>query len=119
MYEVEFYEDHRGKAPAYDFILEQNPKEQVLIMKDLKRLEEHGIDLGWPSVERLNPNVWQVRTRANKVRYRFLFFIVENKAYIVTAGYKKKVQKTPPEWISKCEECRESYLRARGKNETK
>ena len=48
MWDIHFYEDHRGNRPVLDFINSLNHKEKAKVNNVLRLLEEFGTDLGTP-----------------------------------------------------------------------
>jgi len=63
-------------------------------------------------LKKLNDNIWEFRTKYNKIQYRLLAFWdhTEKALIICTNGFIKKSQKTPKEEISKAEAIRKDYF---------
>ena len=81
-YEVEYYELPDGSRPAEEFILAQDVKMQAKIFMALEFLEEIS---------------------------RVLYFFVVGKKVILTNGFVKKTQKTPPREIEKAKRYRADH----------
>jgi hypothetical protein len=43
MWQIHFYEDHRGKSPVLDFIHSRSPMDRARVNNGLRLLEEFGI----------------------------------------------------------------------------
>ena len=113
-YEVEFYETANGECPADDFINEQNIKMQAKILRTLEMLKEQGNQLRMPYSEHLREGIFQLRAQAGKDITRVLYFFVTGGKIIVTNGFVKKTQETPPGEIEKAKKYRVDYLNRSG-----
>lgn len=107
---VEFYETADGKSPIDDFIKSQPRKMQAKIFRSLQLLSEYGNELRLPDSENLGDGIFEVRTKLGSDIIRILyFFFVGNKA-VLTNGFVKKTQKTPPAEIALAKKRRADYL---------
>ena len=95
-YEVEYYELPDGSRPAEEFILAQDVKMQAKIFMALEFLEEKGPMLREPFSKPLGEG-------------RVLYFFVVGKKVILTNGFVKKTQKTPPREIEKAKRYRADH----------
>ncbi len=113
---VEFYETENGEIPSLDFINTLEVKLRAKVFRDLKLLEEKGNELRLPYSENLGDGIFELRTiQGNNIVRNFYFFIV-GKKIIITHGFRKKTQKTPPEEITKAKNYREDYKRRHPEN---
>ena len=109
-FEVGFYETAEGRVPAEEFIRSQPIKMRAKILRTLELLEEKGNYLRMPHSEHLDEGIFQLRAKVgNDISRVLYFFVVENKI-ILTNGFVKKTQKTPPNEIALAKKYRDYYL---------
>lgn len=113
---VEFYETEKGEKPSLDFINTLEVKLRAKVFRDLKLLEEKGNELRLPYSENLGDGFFELRTIQGNNIVRNLYFFVVGKKIIITHGFKKKTQKTPPEEITKAKNYREDYKKRNPEN---
>ena len=108
-YEVEYYELPDGSRPAEEFILAQDVKMQAKIFMALEFLEEKGPMLREPFSKPLGEGIFEVRAKQGTDISRVLYFFVVGKKVILTNGFVKKTQKTPPREIEKAKRYRADH----------
>lgn len=108
-YEVEFYETEDGSRPAEEFILSQDKKMQAKIFLTLEFLEERGPALREPYSKSLGDGIFEVRAKQGSDISRVLYFFVIGRKIILTNGFVKKTQKTPPREIERAKRYRTDY----------
>lgn len=106
---VEFYETESGEKPCLDFLNTLEVKLRAKVFRDLTLLEQYGNELCLPYSEHLDDGIFELRTIQGKNIVRNLYFFIVGKKIIVTHGFKKKTQKTPPEEIQKAKKYRADY----------
>ena len=114
---IEFYETIRGECPAVEFVKAQNVKMRAKIYRMLKLLEQYGNALRMPYSEHLNDGIFQIRAQVGSDITRVLYFFFDGKKIIVTNGFAKKTQATPPSEIEMAKKYREDYLLRRTNDE--
>ena len=108
-FEVEYFEKEDGTYPAEEFILSQDVKMRAKLFRLLELLEEKEIPSG-----NLIPNPWMMeflksgQNRAAISPAFCIFFYIGNKI-ILTNGFIKKSQKTPPSEIDLAKKYRAEY----------
>lgn len=113
---VEFYETEKGERPSLDFINTLEVKLRAKVFRDLKLLEEKGNELRLPYYENLGDGIFELRTIQGNNIVRNLYFFIIGKKIIITHGFRKKTQKTPPEEITKAKNYREDYKKRHPEN---
>ena len=113
---VEFYETEKGERPSLDFINTLEVKLRAKVFRDLKLLEEKGNELRLPYSENLGDGIFELRTIQGTNIVRNLYFFIVGKKIIITHGFRKKTQKTPPEEITKAKDYREDYKKRHSEN---
>jgi phage-related protein len=111
--EVVFYEKADGTKPAKNFILGLAPKMRAKMLRVVDFLETNGSELREPYSKPLDDGIFELRAQVGSNASRVLyFFVVEGKA-VLTHGFIKKTQKTPPAEIEKAKGYRAEYLNKR------
>ena len=110
MFSVNFYETLSGDCPVEDFINSQNVKMRAQIYRTLELLEEHGNTLRMPHSEHLDDGIFQIRAQIGSDIARVLYFFVVGRNIILTNGFIKKTQETPPAEIELAKKYRAEYL---------
>lgn len=108
-YEVEYYELEDGSRPAEEFILAQDKKMQAKLFLSLSLLEIKGPELREPYSKPLGDGIFEVRAKQGSDISRVLYFFVVGSKVILTNGFIKKTQKTPPREIDRAKRYRADY----------
>lgn len=116
-YEVEYYELEDGTKPAEDFIFAQDDKMQAKIFSNLMHLEERGPELCEPYSKPLGDGIFEIRTKLGSDITRVLYFFVVGKKAVLTNGFVKKTQRTPPGEIARAKRYRADYQSKAAKKE--
>lgn len=112
-FEVEYYEDQNGKYPVEEFILSQEEKMQAKIFRMITLLEEYGNQLREPYSKELDDKIFELRIKQSSNITRILYFFVVGRKIILTNGFVKKQDKTPPGEIKLAKERRELYYKSK------
>jgi phage-related protein len=96
MWQIHFYEDHRGKSPVLDFINGLAPMDRARVNNGLRLLEEFGIDLGMPHARRIEGRLWELRPGGN----RLFYFLYTERRFVILHGFRKQSMKTPEKEIA-------------------
>ena len=109
---VEFYKTEKGKKPAGDFIKSiEDVKLRAKVVRSLKLLETYGTKLRETDSKPLGDGIFELRTiQGDNIARCLYFFFVGDKA-IVTNGFIKKQQKTPPEETDLAKKYKADYER--------
>ena len=116
---VEFYETKSGDIPCLEFLNSLETKLRAKAFRDLNLLEEKGTELRLPYSEHLDDGIFELRTKQGSNIVRNLYFFFVGSKIIVTHGFRKKSQKTPPEEIKKAKDYRKDYIARHQKEEEK
>lgn len=114
-YSVEYYELEDGTRPAEDFILSLDLKMRAKIFAALELLEIKGPGLREPFSKSLEDGIFEVRAKQGSDISRVLYFFVVGRKVILTNGFVKKTQKTPPRELDRAKRYRADYLRRKEK----
>lgn len=108
-FEVEYFEKEDGTYPAEEFILSQDVKMRAKLFRLLELLEEKGNTLREPYSKSLDDGIFEIRAKqGSNITHVLYFFYIGNKI-ILTNGFIKKSQKTPPSEIDLAKKYRAEY----------
>ena len=108
-YEVSFYETADGRRPAEEFIASLDKKMIAKTLKDIDLLKAVGPALREPHSKPLGDGIFELRTQVASNISRVLYFFVVGHKIILTHGFVKKTQKTPPSEIETAKTYRKDY----------
>jgi len=89
---IRFYRTESGSEPVRRW-LRSLPKEERKIIGDDIKTVQFGWPLGMPLVRKIEPDLWEVRSRLKNKIARVLFTIHENQIILLLHGLMKKDQK--------------------------
>lgn len=110
MYEIIFYEKENGEEPAREFLYSLNAKMQSKLLYKMELLELQGPALREPHTKYLGDKILEIRAEVEGNIPRILFFFVVGQKVVLTNGFIKKSQKTPPEEIERAKEYMKDYI---------
>ena len=108
-FEVEYFEKEDGTYPAEEFILSQDVKMRAKLFRLLELLEEKGNTLREPYYKSLDAGIFEIRPKKGSNITRVLYFFYIGNKIILTNGFIKKSQKTPPSEIDLAKKYRAEY----------
>jgi phage-related protein len=91
---VAFYRTAVGNEPAREWLRNLKREDRKRIGEDIKTAQ-FGWPLGMPLIRKLEPGLWEVRSRVSQGISRVIFSI-EGNTMVLLHGFIKKSQKTPP-----------------------
>lgn len=109
-FEVEYYVKLDGSCPVMEFIDGLTYKMQAKVMKEIELLALNGNELREPHSKYLRDGIFELRITAEGNITRVLYFFVRGKHVVLTNGFVKKTQTTPPRIIEIAIESRKNYL---------
>lgn len=110
---IEYYESRTGKSPVGEFIDSLDAKSRARVARTLDLLEEFGISLGMPYAKHLEKQLWELRIRHGRNRYRIIYFLYTEQTFILLHGLTKKTGPMPRAAIEIAESRRDDYLSRR------
>jgi phage-related protein len=90
---VRFYRTTAGNEPVREWLKALPPEERKIIGDDLKTAQ-YGWPLGMPLIRKLEPGLWEVRSRLQD-RIARVIFTVEEDTMVLLHGLIKKSEKMP------------------------
>ena len=108
-FEVVFYEKENGECPVEDFLDSLDVKMRAKMVGLLELLEEKGTQLREPYSKAIDDGIFELRCKVGNNITRVLYFFYYEGRIILTNGFVKKTQKTPPEEIKLAKERRADF----------
>ena len=117
MFDVDYYELPNGEKPVEKFLDSLDMKMRVKALGCIDILAEFGNTLREPYSRAMGKGLFELRIKfAGDITRIFYFFVVDNKI-ILTNGFVKKTQKTPPSEIQIALKYKADYEGRIAKNE--
>jgi phage-related protein len=91
--DVAFYRTNAGNEPVRAWLKSLRKEDRKIIGTDIKTVQ-YGWPLGIPLVRKIEPRLWEARSRITDGIARVLFTVVEDKM-VLLHGFVKKSQKMP------------------------
>lgn len=110
MFKIEMFETDDGKKPVREFLLALDTKMRAKVLRNLKHLQENGPSLREPLSAPLGDKLFEIRTQAEGNITRVLYFFYVGRTIVLTHGFTKKTQKTPPSEIKRAKQYRKLYI---------
>ena len=110
-FELLFYETSDGQKPVEEFLLGLDVKMRAKMNQMMELLEDKGFELREPYTKPLEGGIFELRCKQASNITRALFFFYVGGKIVVTNGFTKKTQKTPPKEISLAQKRRTDYIR--------
>lgn len=104
------YETANNEVPLLDFVSTLPEKLRAKVLNDIDILEEFGNELREPHTKHLEGDIFELRTRQGTNNVRTLFFFYYNKQIVITHGFLKKTNNTPPAEIERAEKYRIDWI---------
>ena len=90
---VHFFRSRTGGEPVREWLLELDREDRKAIGEDVKTVQ-FGWPLGMPLVRKVEPGLWEVRSRLVG-RIARVIFTVDDQVMVLLHGFIKKSQKIP------------------------
>lgn len=91
--QVFFYRTSSGNEPVREWLKALPAEERRAIGHDLKTAQ-YGWPLGMPLIRKLEPGLWEIRSRLPE-RIARVIFTVQDNTMVLLHGFIKKSEKTP------------------------
>ena len=110
MFHIEFFATDDGRIPVREFLQSLDAKMEAKVIRSLKHLQAHGYELREPLSAPLGDKLFELRTQSGNNITRVIYFFYTGKTIVLTHGFVKKTQKTPPSEIERAEKYRRIYF---------
>jgi phage-related protein len=113
VWSIEYYQSEAGRSPVKEFIDSLDTKSKARVARTLDLLEEFGTDLGMPYAKHLEEQLWELRIRHSRNRYRIIYFLTTGQTFVLLHGLIKKTGPVPRSDLETAERRRDDYLSRR------
>ena len=110
VFELELYASEDGKEPVAEFLDSLDQKMNAKLVGLMELLEEKGTALREPYSAPLEDGIFELRCKLGSNITRALYFFYIGKRIVVTNGFVKKTQKTPPGEIKLAKDRRKDWI---------
>jgi len=107
MFRLEFYETEDGKRPVEEFMISLENKMRTKAIHELMLLREKGNSLREPFSKAMGDGIFELRVQQGSTRIFYFFFI--GTKVVLTNGFIKKTQRTPPEELKRAKRYKDDY----------
>jgi len=112
---IEYLELPSGRLPAREFIDSLDDAAAARIDAFIERLRIAGNRMQGQFVKKISENIFELRVKQFDRIFRVLFFYQPGMLILLTSGFQKKTQRTPPGEIVKAEQLRRLWLAYRNR----
>ncbi|GGN97711.1 type II toxin-antitoxin system RelE/ParE family toxin [Saccharibacillus kuerlensis] len=109
--EFDYIRNKDGSSEFEDFLDSIPEKDQAKLLAVIKNTEEQGLSIAikmkW--VKKLDEDLYELRSKVGSNIQRAIYFQKVGSQYMITHGFTKKSQKTPPTEIEHAKNLRERY----------
>ena len=105
-----FYDKPGGELPAKEYLDSLDNKMFAKITRNIGVVEAGGTTVREPYSKHLQDGIFEVRAQVSNNLARVLYFFFDGRRIILTHGFTKKTQKTPPAEIELAKKYRAEYL---------
>ncbi|MBR4576027.1 MAG: type II toxin-antitoxin system RelE/ParE family toxin [Clostridia bacterium] len=111
---AEMYDLPDGTYPIQDFIESLDIKMKTKVLWTVKVFEQFGTELREPYSKYLRDDIFELRVKVGSDISRVLYFFFDGNKAILTHGFIKKKDKTPPGEIDRAIKYRREYFSRKG-----
>ncbi|MDE3137561.1 MAG: type II toxin-antitoxin system RelE/ParE family toxin [Acidobacteriota bacterium] len=102
-----------GRVPAREFVDSLDDKAAARIDAFIQRLGVYGNRMQGKFVKKLSSDLFELRVKHFDRIFRVLFFFQPGMLIVITSGFQKKSQQTPPGEIAKADKLRKVWMKYR------
>lgn len=104
-----------GRVPARDFVDSLDPNAAARVDAFIERLRISGNRMQGKFVKKLTDDIFELRVKQFDRIFRVLFFYQPGMLIVITSGFQKKTQQTPPGEIAKAAQLRRLWIKYRNR----
>lgn len=112
---VHYVELPNGRIPAREFVNSLDDRAAGRIDAFIDRLGAYGNRMEGKFVTKLTKDIFELRVKQFDRIFRILFFYHPGMLIVITSGFQKKGQQTPPGEIARAEQLRLLWLKHRNR----
>ncbi len=111
---IKFYRAQDGKILVKEFLDSLDIKMRLKMLRSIQALQDMGVSLRMPLSEALEDGIFELRAKVGTNISRVMYFFIVGDQAVLTHGFIKKTQKTPPREIERAKKIREDYMNRLG-----
>src|SRR5208337_5355657 len=104
-----------GRIPAREFVDSLDDKTAARIDAFIERLRTSGNRMEGKFVKKLSEDIFELRVKQFDRIFRVLFFYQPGMLIVITSGFQKTTQQTPPGEITRAEQLRKLWMKYRNR----
>ena len=112
---IEYVELPNGRVPAREFVDALDDKAAARIDAFIDRLCIYGNRMQGKFVKKLADDIFELRVKQFDRIFRVLFFYQPGMLIVITSGFQKKTQETPPGEITRAEQLKKLWMKYRNR----
>ena len=112
---IEYVELPNGRVPAREFVDSLDDKAAARIDAFVERLRVYGNRMQGKFVKKLTDDIFELRVKQFDRIFRVLFFYQPGMLIVITSGFQKKTEETPPGEIMRAEQLRKLWMKYRNR----
>ena len=112
---IDYVELPNGRVPAREFVDSLDDKAAARIDAFVERLRTYGNRMQGKFVKKLTSDIFELRVKQFDRIFRVLFFYQPGMLIVITSGFQKKTEQTPPGEIARAEQLRKLWMRYRNR----
>jgi len=112
---IEYVVLPNGRMPAREFVDSLDDKAAARIDAFIERLRVYGNRMQGKFVKKLTDNIFELRVKQFDRIFRVLFFYQPGMLIVITSGFQKKTQETPPGEIIRAQQLRKLWMKYRNR----
>ena len=110
---IEYVELPNGRVPAREFVDSLDDKAAARIDAFIERLRVYGNRMQGKFVKKLTDDIFELRVKQFDRIFRVLFSYQPGMPIVITSGFQKKTEQTPPGEITRAEQLRKLWMKYR------
>jgi phage-related protein len=114
-FKIEYVELPNGRTPAREFVDTLDDKGAARIDAFIDRLRMYGNRMQGKFVKKLTDDIFELRVKQFDRIFRVLFFYRPGMLIVITSGFQKKSEQTPPGEITRAEQLRKLWMKYRNR----
>src|ERR1700677_1015464 len=114
-FRIEYVELPNGRMPAREFVDSLDDNAAARVDAFIERLRIYGDRMQGNFVKKLTYDIFELRVKQFDRIFRVLFFYQPGMLIVITSGFQKKTEQTPPAEITKAEELRKLWMKYRNR----
>ena len=112
---IDYVELPNGRTPAREFVDSLDDKAAARIDAFIDRLRIYGNRMQGKFVKKLTEDIFELRVKQFDRIFRVLFFYQPGMLIVITSGFQKKTEQTPPGEITRAEQLRKLWTKYRNR----